>query len=158
MISPKLKQFVQQYSDWINNPDMHPELVQNIVEDLNYRDTRELYQMLKSIGVDLDEYRWNFFDYVFLSMIEDNRKNPYPPDDPSGSWSRLSYILDGMGQHGFKYDEILQHLLDPENMKRLDLNLTPLEIGYGWAIDNEYDLGWFKKEKYRQMYPEEFED
>lgn len=158
MINKAVKNFIHKYRDWINDPDMHPELVQNAVEELMHSDVKELHKLFKEIDLDLDEYRWNFFDYIFLSMIEDDRKNPYPLDDPSGSWSRLAYILEGMGQHGFKYDEITQHLLDPEVMKRLNLNLKPLEPEYSWAGSHDYDLGWFKKDKYRQMYPEEFED
>ena len=40
----------------------------------------------------------------------------------------------------------------------MGLSCTPLERGYGWSVTDDYDLGWFKPDVYRKLYPEEFED
>ena len=37
-INNRVKNFIHKYHDWINDPDMHPELVQNAVEELIHRD------------------------------------------------------------------------------------------------------------------------
>ena len=41
----------------------------------------------------------------------------------------------------------------------MGLNYIPLEREYSWnGTDKDFDLGWFRKDVYRKLYPEEFED
>ena len=70
--------------------------------------------MLKSIDIDLTYYRWEAFDSEFKNLIDGySSGNPYPPDDRSGSWSRLHYLLEESYLCGFTYEEIEDHLKQP---------------------------------------------
>ena len=157
VVSKRLKQFILNNQDLINDFDEHATLVQNAVEELIDSDITTLHEILKIIDVNLDEYRWNFFDFILLNYIDSFKSQP-KEDDPSNSWSRLNYILYGIGNHGFKEKEIIEHLSDPVNANRLNIKLSPLEPEYSWTGPGDYDLGWFDKNKYRELYPEEFKD
>lgn len=153
-----LKNFINNHSDQINLSTLHKELVQDAINELTNNHQKQLFGMLKSIGVDLEDHRWYWFDYEFKKVIDEHASKPYSPDDRSGSWSRLHYLLEETNLIGFTYDEITNHLKQPDIQKKLNITLTPLEDGYGWYGSGDYDLGWFKKNIFRKEYPEEFED
>lgn len=158
MIALPIKNFIQRYSDYINNPDMHRELAQYAMEELSGNNQAQLFKMFKDIGLDFDSIRWEKFESNFHDALMRYVHVPYPIEDRSGSWSRLYYLLEEVGLCGFTYDEVVEYLKQPEIQKRLGITLTPLEAGYGWYGSGDYDLGWFKKDVFREEFPEEFEE
>ena len=71
-------------------------------------------------------------------------------DDGSHGWSRLRYILDETGYLGIDFDVIAGYLI--LNQKEMGLNISPLEIEYSWDGSKDYDLGWFSRRKYDELY------
>lgn len=155
MISTVVKNFIKEYSEIINTPSQHKELVRIANETLYNNDLVVLFFMLREIGINLDEYRWEIFDNTFLNAIAPMKRRPYA-DNKSASWSRLDYILDDTEYQGFTHPEIVNHLKEPEIADKLGIKLRPLAAEYGWKGAGDYDLGWFEEDIYREEYPEEF--
>lgn len=156
VISNAVKNFVKEYFELINTPSQHKELVRIANETLHSNnDLAILFFMLREIGINLDDYRWELFDNDFLSAIAHMKRRPYA-DDKSASWSRLDYMLEEVDYQGFTHSEIVNHLKEPEVANKLDIKLRPLAAEYGWMGAGDYDLGWFKEDIFRKEFPEEF--
>lgn len=155
LISNVVKNFIKDYSELINNSNMHKELVRVANETLYNNDLVVLFFMLREIGVNLDDYRWEMFDNTFLNAIAPMRRDPFK-DGKDASWSRLDYILDDIDYQGFTHPEIVNHLKEVKD--KLGIEMNPLPAEYGWKGTGDYDLGWFSKYEYKRLYPEEFED
>ena len=150
-----VKNFIKDYSELINDPNQYKELVRVANESLYNNDLVILFFMLKGIGINLDDYRWEIFDNTFLKGLI-SLKQTMKYIDPSKSWSRLQYILEDTEYQGFAYEEIVAHLIKVKSI--LNIKMEPLEPEYGWEGPGDYNLGWFDKEEFRKEHPEDFDD
>ena len=155
IISKPIKHFIDEYGYLLNDPSQYIELTRIANEVLYNKDLINLFIILEDIGVDLTDYRWEIFDNTFMKELN-YLKLSNKLTDPSDSWSRLQYMLGDVGYQGFTYKEIVDHLKKVKDI--LGIKMEPLEPEYGWEGPGDYNLGWFNREKFREEYPEDFDE
>lgn len=151
-ISPKISEFIEKNIELIDNNDWKMLAVQGVAYNLVPVNWLELFNIMKKVlSVDEDkimEAKWAAFDTIFLGEIitlKDQAKDD-PFERKANSWSRLDYVLEGMGYpFDLEHKDIVNHLLNPEIQKSLNLKMRPLSAEYGWYGEGDYDLGWFNE-------------
>lgn len=107
--------------------------------------------MGKVLSVSNDEIieaKWAAFDMIFLGEIIylGNQAKNDPFESKANSWSRLDYVLEGMGYpFDLEHKDIINHLLNLNVQKSLNIKMRPLSAEYGWYGEGDYDLGWFNE-------------
>lgn len=151
-ISPKISEFIEKNIDLIDNSNWKMLAVQGVIDNLESVNWLELFNIMdKVLSVDEDkviEAKWVAFDTIFLGEIiklKNQAKND-PFESKANSWSRLDYVLEGMGYpFNLEHKDIVNHLLKPEIQKALNIKMRPLSAEYGWYGEGDYDLGWFNE-------------
>ena len=151
-ISPKISEFIEKNIELIDNNDWKMLAVQGVAYNLLPINWLELFNIMnKVLSVDEDkimEAKWAAFDMMFLGEIIHlgNQAKNDPFERRANSWSRLDYILEGMGYpFDLEHKDIVDHLLKPEIQKSLNIKMRPLSADYGWYGEGDYDLGWFNE-------------
>lgn len=157
-ISPKISEFIEKNIELIDNNDWKMLAVQGVAYNLIPINWLELFNIMKKVlSVSEDkimEAKWAAFDMMFLGEIIHlgNQAKNDPFERRANSWSRLDYVLEGMGYpFDLEHKDIVNHLLKPEIQKSLKIKMRPLSAEYGWYGEGDYDLGWFSEE-YFDMY------
>lgn len=72
--------------------------------------------------------------------------------DPSNSWSRLNWMIDCYPFYAYlpEYNDIYNELLKEKDWVGIK-TLKPLDLEYSWNGEQDYDLGWFKPEEYKEI-------
>ena len=145
-ISPKISEFIEKNIELIDNNDWKMLAVQGVAYNLIPINWLELFNIMKKVlSVDEDkimEAKWAAFDMMFLGEIIHlgNQAKNDPFERRANSWSRLDYVLEGMGYpFDLEHKDILDHLLKPEIQKSLNIKMRPLSAEYGWYCDLDYD-------------------
>ena len=158
-LNPKIKKLFEENIEEVNNNNwMYLLIVKASNANFMDSDYLELFTILKDvIGIsekDILTYKWKLFDYIFAVTIKyhynETLKDPF--ERKIHSWSRFDYIMEEVPSLEFTRDELIQHIKN--NYKNLGLpkQIEPLESGYGWYGDDDYDLGYFNKEGFDKFY------
>lgn len=146
-ISASVKKVVEENIELLEsgNHDNLVVLFETCDVELSCAQQEELVSLLKELGMNIDSARSEAFLNNFRNSVDYYLNNP-DPQDVSNSWSRFSYILDNLSWLGYSYDELVE--LVRANQKELGINLRSIDSQYGWNTSDEYDLGWFKADKF----------
>ena len=151
-ISPKISEFIEKNIELIDNNDWKMLAVQGVAYNLLPVNWLELFNIMKKVlSVSDDkimEAKWAAFDMMFLGEIIHlgNQAKNDPFERKANAWSRLDYVLEGMGYpFDLEHKDIVNHLLKPEIQKSLNIKMRPLSADYGWYGEGDYDLGWFNE-------------
>ena len=147
MVSQRTREFIESAVNLIENEDYYA-LMKNAY-DLGLYNFLEVDELMEELDIDVEPAKLELMGELIVDSINLHIAHP-EWDDGSRGWSRLRYVLDGIGMLGLDFDVIVGYLL--LNEKALGLNITPLSVEYSWNGGKEYDLGWFKKDKYEEIY------
>ena len=73
-------------------------------------------------------------------------------EDRSNAWSRLQYVLCGIGDFALNYPEQVDAFKSMGT--NYGFNLKPLPEDCGWEGEGDYDLGWFNVDEFRKDFAE----
>ena len=148
-MKPKVKQFIETYIDAIDDNSLEFVFTQAAAE-LSTDELFELSEVLEGINIPTEEVRWKVFDQGVVNFIQSNLAKPSYQKDKSNSWARVDYMLYGVSDLGFGWQDAKSHVI--ANGDKYGTTIRKLAPEYGWEGAGDYAFEWFNSVEYAKEY------
>lgn len=149
MMKQKVKQFIETYIDAIEDNNIEFVFKQAAAE-LSTDELFELSEVLEGINIPTEEVRWKVFDDSVVDFIQSNLSKPSYQKDQSNSWARVDYMLCGISNLGFGWQDAKAHVI--ANSSKYGTTIRKLAPEYGWMGYGDYAFEWFNSAEYDKEY------
>lgn len=151
-MKPKVKEFIETYIEVIEDNNLEFVFTQAAAE-LSTDELYELSEVLEDINISTEEARWKVFDQGVVDYINWNLSAPPWQKDKSNSWARVDYMLFGMSDLGFGWQDAKAHVI--ANGNKYGTTIRKLAPEYGWQGSGDYAFEWFNSVEYDKEYRDE---
>ena len=148
-MKPKVKQFIETYIEAIEDNSLEFVFKQAAAE-LSTDELFELSEVLEGINIPTEEVRWKVFDQGVVDFIQRNLNLPGYMKDSSNSWARVDYMLYGVSDLGFGWQDAKEHVI--ANGDKYGTTIRKLAPEYGWEGAGDYAFEWFNSEEFAKEY------
>ena len=148
-MKPKVKQFIETYIEAIEDNSLEFVFKQAAAE-LSTDELAELSDVLEGINIPTEEARWKVFDQGVVDFIQHNLAIPSYQKDKSNSWARVDYMLYGVSDLGFGWQDAKAHVI--ANGDKYGTVVRKLAPEYGWEGAGDYAFEWFDSVEYAKEY------
>ena len=148
-MKPKVKQFIETYIEAIEDNSLEFVFKQAAAE-LSTDELFELSEVLEGINIPTEEVRWKVFDQGVVDFIQNNLAMPSYLKDKSNSWARVDYMLYGVSDLGFGWQDAKSHVIS--NGDKYGTTIRKLAPEYGWEGAGDYAFEWFDSVEFAKEY------
>lgn len=148
-MKPKVKQFIETYIEAIEDNSLEFVFKQAAAE-LSTDEVFELSEVLEGINIQTEEVRWKVFDQGVIDFIQSNLAMPSYQKDKSNSWARVDYMLYGVSDLGFGWQDAKSHVI--ANGDKYGTTVRKLAPEYGWEGAGDYAFEWFNSVEFDKEY------
>ena len=148
-MKPKVKQFIETYIEAIEDNSLEFVFKQAAAE-LSTDELFELSEVLEGINIPTEEVRWKVFDQGVVDFIQRNLNLPGYMKDSSNSWARVDYMLYGVSDLGFGWQDAKEHVI--ANGDKYGTTIRKLAPEYGWEGAGDYAFEWFNSVEFAKEY------
>ena len=148
-MKPEVKQFIETYIEAIEDNSLEFVFKQAAAE-LSTDELYELSEVLEGINIPTEEVSWKVFDDSVVDYIQGKLAAPSWQKDRSNSWARVDYMLDGISNLGFGWQDAKEHII--ANSNKYGTTIRKLAPEYGWMGDGDYAFEWFNSVEFDKEY------